>query len=166
VSKNEEIRKGIIRQFAVWAAVSALRSGSSIKSREKIIKIINDVPWDELFKVDSQERFDSWHAEQRARINKKYKALSHGWAAKIINVYLKTLAYVSSDFYPNVRKYLHPPVDGILIRHLRKKYGGINQVTLKEMKSETYEKIISEIKKITGREGVSPLEIEKYWLYQ
>jgi hypothetical protein len=166
MKNNQEIRKEIIRQFAYWTVVSALRSGSKIKSREKIIRLLKVINLGELLKVTSQEQYDSWHTIQTKNIvNKSEKILSYGWAAKIVNVYLKTLVYISSDFYQNVKPFLHPPVDGILLRSLIKEGKNITRMPLFKIEEEEYFKLINEMKIIMEKEGLCLLEIEKYWRY-
>jgi len=80
----------------------------------------NDLP-------DTHAEFDEWHQEKRKAVIGVFNGqngvndnngLSHGRAAKLINVYLKA-------WFPEIdearRSVIHPPVDSVLLTHLRYK---------------------------------------------
>jgi len=69
--------------------------------------------------VPIQEReFAEWHREQTERFQRSAELINNdfsiGWAAKAINVYLKTSAYVGDLGRPGLRSLLHPPIDTVL----------------------------------------------------
>jgi hypothetical protein len=47
-----------------------------------------------------------------------------GWGVKLINVYLKTAAYVGNLGRPGLRSALHPPIDAGLWEGLAEKFRG------------------------------------------
>ena len=60
-----------------------------------------------------REQFDEWHSAALILLGEIEPKLRGqiGWAAKIINVYLKTYAYVGGGGRPNLPDVLHPPID-------------------------------------------------------
>ena len=104
-------------------------------SEESFILFIKDVE-----NFTSQREFDKWHSraienmltggdldnvfekintekrnKQRVQLDKKY--YSYGIAAKLLNCYLK-IFHLSSFELCKYGKYLHPPIDAILLRRL------------------------------------------------
>jgi len=94
-------RGRIVHDFAKWTALSALRSGSPIKAGKQVYGLIdNHADLAALFAcgsgIDAAE-FDSWHERTVLAFCKAEPALSVGWAAKIVNVYLKTRVYLAGE---------------------------------------------------------------------
>ena len=89
----------------------------------------------------------------------------YGWASKLLNVYLKTLIYVSSDFFPNLKEFLHPPIDSILQKNLIRKKLQNKYFKISDLTESKYKELISGYKKIALREKIYLIEIEKYWEY-
>lgn len=63
----KEVRTQIIRTYAGWTALSALRSGSPVKSRAQVYGLLKAVPFDQLLEtanrpIDAAE-FAAWHHE-------------------------------------------------------------------------------------------------------
>jgi hypothetical protein len=94
----DEPRTKIVKTFAGWTALSALRSGSPVKSRKLIYSLLRCVRFAELFSpADTRmlERdFGRWHREAVESLAAREPSLAVGWAAKIVNVYLNTAVYV------------------------------------------------------------------------
>src|SRR5262245_13447864 len=94
-------RKKIVHDFAKWAALSALRSGSPLKRAERVYDLIeNYAEWPVLFdtaRAIDETEFDQWHEKTVRAFCKVETNLPVGWAAKIINVYLKTRVYLSGE---------------------------------------------------------------------
>ena len=108
-------RAGIIRDYAKWTALSALRSGAPIKKRSHIYPILDKVPFSTVLEgaeTITREEFDHWHEEAAGRMRHADSVLVTGWAVKLINIYLKTAAYVGDLGRPGIRSVLHPPIDG------------------------------------------------------
>ncbi len=91
-------RDFIVCEFAKWTALSATRSGAVVKDRRRIYGLLDKVDFYSLFdptieKIDRYQ-FDRWHEAAIHRLCSTESELSVGWAAKLINVYLKTRAYL------------------------------------------------------------------------
>jgi len=109
-----ECRTGIISDFAKWTALSALRSGAPIKSRADVYGLLDKVPFAIVLGGQAEmsiAAFDAWHEDATAVMCARESRLSTGWAVKLINVYLKTAAYVGDLGRPVLRAALHPPID-------------------------------------------------------
>lgn len=110
------VREHVIRRYAEWTVLSALRRGP-IRSRATVYPAIQSVDFQQVTTAalgDIPElEFDEWHARATLRLGEIQPLLNGqvGWAAKAINVYLKTYAYVGDQGRPNLRMCLHPPID-------------------------------------------------------
>ena len=166
-------------RFAAWAAARAVKKLSAKKSTKNLTTILLDILRDKkigfreisgkdnwLLEVDA---FDIQHACWRNRIcklaNKKQithtdlngKGMSHGQAAKLINVFIKTL--MPSDMYnipPELRECwskVHPPVDRDMLKEMDNcGFGNGNVHWVEEYEPWTqltsceYEKLINDIR--------------------
>jgi hypothetical protein len=92
-------------------------------------------------------------------------SVTHGQAAKLINVYLKTRFVCGGHHdHPNVGG-LHPPLDRLLLQSLKRKKIGCLDASFtapwSQLNSEEYEAIIARIRMFLGD---APLwEIERHW---
>jgi hypothetical protein len=111
-----EHRRAIMKTFAGWTALSALRSGSPVKSRVEIYRLLRKANFDMLLGAPPASiapgTFADWHAATVARFCRDLPQLCVGWAVKLINVYLKTAVYVGGLGPPELVRHLHPPIDG------------------------------------------------------
>ena len=116
--------------------------------------------------------FDDWHREICNALAKKARAhcaLEFGVAAKLVNVYLKTI-YLSEfgKDGENASKIdaIHPPIDNLLLAGVKASTGGVDwRATFapngwKAISSSNYYKLISQIRLETGGEL---WKIEEYW---
>ncbi|MEJ7811323.1 MAG: hypothetical protein WKG32_13005 [Gemmatimonadaceae bacterium] len=90
-------RPKIIRDYARWTALSALRSGAPIKSRADIYPLLDDAAFGVVLdgkEPIGREEFDRWHEAATLALVERRPKLGVGWATKLLNVYLKTAAYV------------------------------------------------------------------------
>lgn len=116
-------RKFIITTYAAWTALSALRSGSPVKSRKVIYPLIRSINFDAVLKGNdpiNEEEFNQWHKQTIRALCEQEPLLCVGWSAKIVNVWLKTSVYVGELGRPNLRNVIHPPVDGGLWHGIEK----------------------------------------------
>ncbi|MCY4263564.1 MAG: hypothetical protein OXE78_01740 [Gammaproteobacteria bacterium] len=156
----------------------------SDKTRKKIIK---KLATDKKFKNKAMEEFD----EERIEKIKSSLKLSHGRAAKLINVYMKVL-FLSSvqdcmqQENRKIKKWIHPPVDRQLLIGIKKNFSKVkdrvdssHDVTFLKyyptrfngknnegtpwtrLNSDQYQKIIKAFGHITGSDGL--WTIEEYW---
>lgn len=168
----------IQHQFAAWAAATA--ASASPKCRFSVadgVRILEAVGFGPSYsrpeRLPVPGAFDKSHRRWRERAIKAAKArrisMSHGVAAKLINVYLKSRFICGGHAnHPRV-KALHPPIDSILLRALaRKNYGSLGptwsafaQKRWSKFNSDTYELAIGCIKSVQISQ---PLwAIEEHW---
>src|SRR5262249_12348004 len=121
-----EVRKAIIATYAEWTAMSALRSGAPIKSRRDVYTALRGVDFEVLFDEAlgpiNRSTFDAWHAEAVQDMLLREPRLTVGWAAKIINVYLKTRAYIGAQGRHHLKEMIHPPIDAGLWLGLQRRF--------------------------------------------
>ncbi|MGL5785759.1 MAG: hypothetical protein ACRCX4_02910 [Bacteroidales bacterium] len=172
----------ITHNYAVWIAciaakVRAKDSGFTVEQGKIIFDSLNFkrfVANPDILPNNSLA-FDELHTELREQIIDKAKELfnkefSHGVAAKLINIYFKTI-YVCGGYckHQNVR-YIHPPIDSLLLNAIENKDEfRANSLCIKAIKgkkwtklqSNEYQKIITELRNVMND---SPLWlVEKYW---
>jgi hypothetical protein len=148
-------RATIINAFAEWTAFSATRSGVPIKSRESVYPLIRMPNYEQLFvgSAITAEDFGEWHQRNTEAIANSSE-LPIGWAAKLINIYLKTRVYVGREGRVNLYSFLHPPIDNGL-------WDGIEQYCNEKRLHEIRDQIsivrkIKDIGTYTSKYSVSP----------
>jgi hypothetical protein len=169
-------RADIVRTFAGWTALSALRSGSPIKSRVQVYSLLRLAKFDAVLDLQrggiSAEEFAEWHRAATSAMCAAQPRLAVGWAAKLVNVYLKTAAYVGGLGRPGLDRLLHPPIDRGLRDGLKRRFPEHREMlksvravkTIKEIETyETYEKIIADCREAAAELGCSLIEIEQLW---
>lgn len=168
-------RTKIILAYARWTALSALRSGAPIKSRIDVYSLLDKVRFDVV--LDGRSRlasktFDSWHEEQATELCRRDRRVSLGWSSKLINVYLKTAAYVGDLGRPGLREAIHPPIDASLWKGIRIKFRGRDDILdkvccvrrIKDITDySTYRRIIDGCRDAAKSLGCSLIEVEQLW---
>ena len=169
-----------IHLYASWAASRAastsiinrftVETGQKILENATIKKFIlnpDSLP-NEIIKFDEQHK--NWR-EEIITFSKKFakKEFTHGIAAKMINIYLKSII-ICGGFHehPNAQ-FIHPPIDSILLDGLASNNFNNKAEFWKNAKSEGwsnfdssyYQKVIDEIR--AGLNGKPLWLIEKYW---
>lgn len=165
----------ITRTYAEWTALSSLRSGSPVKSGARIYPALRRVAFDQLFALSSgpiaHDEFAEWHVAAVQALMKEL-GVGAGWAAKLVNVYLKTRAYIARAGRPGLLAHVHPPVDGGLWRGIEKCFGRNSavcrlthgQTRIKDI--ETYEQyctIIDGCRLAATELKCSLIEVEQLW---
>lgn len=169
-------RYDILSTYGAWTALSALRSGSPVKDGAQIYPALKRVPFVELFdplggNVEAAE-FDVWHRKAVASLSSDLE-LCVGWAAKIVNVYLKTTAYIGDLGRPGLRALLHPPIDGGLWEGIKKEFAKEPQIT-RQARHKTkikdildydadYLVIIGGLRLAAQHVGCDLIEVEQFW---
>jgi hypothetical protein len=156
--------------------LSALRSGSPVKSREQVYPLLRFVNFSFLLAPSSApvtpDEFAKWHKEATSTLGHKEPALCVGWASKMVNVYLKTAAYVGGLGRPGLAPLLHPPIDAGLWSGLRRRFAGRADLLAKthlvtQIKAirdyATYETIIAGCRDAADLLGCLLLEVEQLW---
>jgi hypothetical protein len=172
-----ERRAHIIRQYAGWTALSALRSGSPVKSRKRIYPALKAVDWPTLFDRDldpiSAREFANWHRRETKALGERFEGeLPVGWVVKLLNVYLKTSVYIGGLGRPGLRPLLHPPIDGGLWEGLAGRFGpdspicrqthAVTQIKL-ITSYETYLGIVAGCRAAAEQTGRELIEVEEWW---
>ncbi len=172
----KETRSTIIESYAGWTALSALRSGSPVKSRADVYGLVNHVPFDVVL-VPADEpinagEFASWHHDAVMGLCKRESRLCVGWAAKIVNVYLKTTTYVGGLGRLGLVDLIHPPIDGGLWAGVRMRFGASPDILAKTHVVEriqnirdysTYATIIAGMRDVSAVLGCTLIEVETLW---
>ena len=124
-----EPRFQILIEYAKWTALSAVKAGSPIRDTKSVYQLLDEVKFPAVLNPSlepiSCEGFAHWHRAQTKDLCVRAKPMLPavegrgsefpvGWSAKLINVYLKTAAYVGDLGRKGLRDVLHPPVDNRL----------------------------------------------------
>ena len=173
--RTDEKRKRIVHDFAKWTALSALRSGSPLKSAKQVYGLIeNHADLILLFdapRAITESDFDRWHEQTVHKFVDVEPALNRtnqvGWAAKIINVYLKTRVYLAGEGRKGLVSAIHPPIDNGLLTGLKKVFP-LRPWRIKRIKNiqsyhEDYFPFIEECRRLAKEERCLPIELEFYW---
>ncbi len=175
MSDVAECRAGITRDFAKWTALSALRSRAPIKSRSDVYGVLDRVPFGAVLNGPEEmsiSAFDAWHEGATALMQDHESRLTPGWATKLINVYLKTAAYVGDLGRPGLRAALHPPIDAGLWAGLRDRFpddvdllSQTHRVSrIKDIKTYAiYRGIIVGCRAAAAQLGCDLIEVEQLW---
>ena len=143
-SYNSDFHKHILSRWAASRAASqskgfkfSVELGSKLllfgtsKSQTSDQEFIDYIKQIETF--NSQDDFDSWHHQTIVNMitdsyefrqlldthNKSHNNYTYGIAAKLLNCYLKVF-FLESFGKQNFAEFIHPPVDAILLKALRK----------------------------------------------
>ena len=176
MSSTKDSRSKIVDTFARWTALSALRSGSRIKSRHDIYPLLASVDFERWLVPtsgpSSAQAFEAWHRNMVALLVRREPRLGVGWAAKLLNVYLKTACYVGDLGSPEVRNVLHPPIDsglwaGIAHRFAGQKdlLGDTHHVThIRDIKTyDDYARIIRGCRRVASELQCRLIEVDQLW---
>ena len=176
MSERTDCRTTIVDMFARWTALSALRSGSSVKSRHDIYPLLRSVDFASVLDPDapsfSSEAFDAWHRRIVLALAEADSRLGVGWAVKLVNVYLKTACYVGDLGTPALRDVLHPPVDTGLWLGIGRRFRDradilkdTHHVTrIRDIRTyDGYERIITGCRRAAQALGCRLIEVEQLW---
>ena len=118
-------RACIIMRYSEWTVLSACRQGPvHIRNGNLLYDLLRRLDFDFLLcgcdRPVTNDDFLQWHRNATDMIQRSsVSELSAGWAAKMINIYLKTASYVGDLGRTNLRNCIHPPIDAGLRRALR-----------------------------------------------
>jgi hypothetical protein len=164
-------------RFAAWAASRAASVKGCRFAAEKGKAILEEAGLNLLLgnpdNLPQPECFDDAHRKWRQAVIdaavKRKLALTHGVAAKLINVYFKSQFVCGGHHnHANVRG-IHPPVDSVLLDELASQdIGGLRHAWRKakrirwsQFNSEDYEGVIQNIR--AAMDGAALWEVEQYW---
>jgi len=167
------------RRFAIWTAGTAAKTRSKGKGLSVVQagQILEEAGITSLIGspdlLPEPERMEDKHRNWRHAVIEAAAnhglTITHGVAAKLINVFLKTV-FVCGGFHehPRVQR-LHPPIDRILLDQLFRNLEGEHYKKLCELKSrgwskftsDNYENVISVIRDLL--QGQPLWMIEQFW---
>ncbi len=171
-------------RFAAWAAGRAanvngchftVEQGKQIletANLNKIASTIDNLPIPNDFDVRHREWRNSIINAAQGHTGKNGERLefTHGVAAKLINIYLKSIFVCSNSHEDPKVKAIHPPIDSVLLDALyNQNIGGrciewqaARKARWSKLNSDQYENVISAIKQtILSASGL--WQIEEYW---
>lgn len=169
-------RAQIVLDYAKWTALSATRSGAPIKSRGDVYPLLDAVTFGEVLSPGlpiSRTEFDAWHEAQTLALCARDERVPIGWSVKLLNVYLKTAAYVGDLGRPGIREVIHPPIDSGLWEGLAARFRGRPEILaeaccvrriLDITEYKTYSRIIAGCRAAATVLGCSLIEVEQLWL--
>jgi hypothetical protein len=70
----------------------------------------------------NRSTFDAWHSAAVKSLITHEPRLTVGWATKMINVYLKTRAYIGGQGRHHLKEMIHPPIDAGLWTGLSRQF--------------------------------------------
>lgn len=169
-------REQIIETYAQWTALSALRIGAPIRSRAEVYAALRAVDFESLFDEArgsiGRSDFGEWHRSNAEAMSLREPRLQVGWASKMLNVYLKTRAYVALQGRSGLADVLHPPIDGGLWLGLRRRFGDRPDILaethcverIKDIRDyECYLRIVDGCRMAAAALGCSLIEVEQLW---
>lgn len=174
MNEKESVREKIINDFSEWTAFSSTRSGCPIKSRNAVYPLIRTPKYNFILTGNeiSASEFNDWHHKSTLAICAAQPQFPIGWAAKLINIYLKTMVYLTGVGRPGLVKCIHPPIDNGLWEGIRLEYAHMPDIISKThivrriKEIDTYDKyrtIIHGCQLIAKDRGCFLIEVEVLW---
>ena len=162
--------------FAAWAAGRAafrgFTNGDNIGETQFTNMLLNECGLSGVNSVEglpAPDAFDASHKEWRNKMCEGRTRMTHGRAAKVINIYLKARFICSSDTSHQKIAAIHPPIDAQLLQCLAdNNFGSVGHLWQKfhnqrwtKYSSTSYEAVISQIQK--SMNGYPLWKIEAFW---
>ena len=167
-----DCRRKMILDYAKWTAMSATRNFG----KDYVYRLLDEVAFDDVLQPNvaiSVSEFNAWHRRETEALCAHASDLSIGWRAKLINVYLKTAAYVGDLGSKGIRGALHPPIDTYLWKALRNCFKGrqdiisnacyMEVITNIRDYDETYLKIIKGFTEAAKELNCLLIEVDQLW---
>ena len=171
-----ECRDRIVRDFARWTALSALRSGAPVKSRADVYPLLDQVRFGDVLlgsEPITPAQFDAWHKGTTESLCARDSRLVIGWGAKLINVCLKSAGYIGGMGRPGLKESLHPAIDAGLWDGLGERFRNRTAILhevhcLRRIKDigdyPTYRRIIEGCRLVAAELGCLLIEVEQLGL--
>jgi len=172
------VRELVTRTYAEWTVLSALRVGSPIRSKKQVYRSIRRIDFTPVVDASRgpirRDEFEEWHADTLKKLLECEPKLfgQVGWAAKMVNVYLKTYAYVGDQGRPNLREYLHPPIDSGLWKGIKRRFPSRDDILSNThcvnsigaiTSPDIYSKILDGMRMASEELNCSLVEVEQLW---
>jgi hypothetical protein len=163
-----------VHNFAVWTAARAVqRNFARTKAIKKAIDSTNLRDLIDGSIAFNSTTFDNFHRKTATQIisalslNEKSLAekATYGRAAKIIAVYIKTIAVIRQNERSNLALFAHPPIDSILLKNMHKDYNqyGLNKINWTQLDETEYFKLLENLRNIAFEMKEPFWMLEKYW---
>ena len=164
-------------RFAAWAASRAASVVGCRFTVEQGVEMLKGAHLDALLvgpdSLPTPDRIDAEHRAWRGKViaagESRSLKLTHGVAAKLINVYLKA-AFVCGGHADHERVCaLHPPIDSLLldelvaknIGELKQEWKTAKKIRWSKLSSEQYETLIGHLR--TAMKGEPMWMVEAHW---
>ncbi len=160
-----------LHNYAVWTSARAVQRNFydtiSIKSAIEKTKLRDLIVTHNVF---SEDEFDAFHRETARLIMDSLKSTNvgledkatYGRAAKIIAIYIKTIAVIRYSGNDNLSKVAHPPIDRILLSNAHKEHSdlGLNKISWTKLTEQEYFDLIRKLRTLKFDKF---WELEQYW---
>lgn len=166
----------ITHEYARWTVLSALRRGA-IRKKSLIYAALAKVDFSPLFDsalgVIDEKEFSQWHNKAlEVLVGTEGLENKYGWAAKILNVYLKTTVYVAGLGRSGLVQLVHPPIDAGLWGGLLEQFPAHNvlnqthrvQTIVGITSLAIYHDIIDGMRQMANMRECLLIELEQFWL--
>ena len=170
------IREELVTDFARWVASCAVDSNAPLISRAEVYAALDAVDYTPLFRAElgriGPVEFETWHRSAIAEMRGIQPRLNVGWAAKIVNEYLKTKCYVGGYGRDGLINVIHPPIDNGLVNGLKKEFEDNPDLkqrldSLESMSGlvtyAKYDDLIRLCERVAELSKCSLLESEQFW---
>jgi hypothetical protein len=151
-----------VHRFAAWAASTAARQGMHKLKGKVGLQIIENVHLDKVLRgglrhFHHKKSVDKWHKEMRKRIiceaDDLGLKLSHGVAAKLVNVYLKAGFVTIANKDDKEVGHLHPPIDHAVLKGMESGDSKFPRgLRWSKLNSEQYQAVIDNVRTQLGDE--------------
>lgn len=156
-------------RFAVWTAARSVQRSWTTTS--KISQVIQSTRLHEFVShyanISEQTEFDEMHRNWCDKMIDEFRVLnvaaSYGRVAKIIAIYFKTSIIIGADSGDKKIKFIHPPIDRILLRNLPtnvSEFKSIRRLNWTQLDKQNYWLMVETIR---GRLGLFDRRLEMLW---
>lgn len=156
-------------RFSIWTAARAVqRSWTTTYNISKVIQLLDLQDFVNNFKdITHQQEFDNLHMKWCDRIINEFRVLniiaSYGRAAKIIAIYLKTSIIMGTLDDDKQVRFIHPPIDRILLKNLPNdivEFNSIRKLNWTQLDKKVYWDLVHTIR---TQLGMFDWRLEVYW---
>jgi len=154
--------------YAIWTAARAVQR--NFTSTSKIKYAIEQTSLQEFAESDqpfSIKEFETLHTIWAMKMQEAFQAseiktCSYGRAAKIISIYLKTSVLLGNQGNCGRSEFIHPPIDGILLKNMSKNEGlaDLKAIRWTQLSQEDYWKLVERLRTHFNR---FDWRLEYYW---
>src|SRR5262245_23465432 len=164
-------------RFAVWAAARAAQRGfttvANLRAALEGVNIKGIVAAPETLQL-SADQFDDLHRRWCSEIcafliHRHIKKTTHGRAAKLVSVYLKTIVLMGDASDSSLGRNMHPPVDRTLLQNLAvsekiksEHKTAWRSVSWTQLNQDRYDVLIGQLRSMLPP-GAPFWTIEEYW---